>query len=95
MAGAVAVHEAVRETQAKILVLILLNLEKILLAVRLADEKFNLFLLAEEIIVKDIFRNLSVDGDHDISRLNFQLLTDGAWEDFTDQMFCCFQCHPP
>ncbi len=88
VAGTVIIHQPVFKLDPQILVVLLVNFQQPFFIVRPADQYFNVLILRQVLIVKNIRDLLPAYLKQLIPRFHAHLLCNGALCDFADHMFC-------
>ena len=76
MAGTVIVHQTIFKRNSKVLIILFINLKKPFLAGRFLYQHFDIFLLCQILIIKNILDLCTVYFHKDITCLNLKLLSD-------------------
>ena len=88
MAAPIFVHQPVLKRNSQILVVLLVNLQQPFFTVRPADQYFNVFILRQVLIVKNIHDLLPAYLKQLVPRFHAHLLCNGALFYPTYYMFC-------
>ena len=94
-ARAVVAHQTVFKLHAQIFVVILVDFQKPLRAVRLAHKYFHILVLHQITVVEHILYFLVIHGKKDVARFHSHLLRDGTGHNLLHHMLCLIQIRDP